>query len=205
MPGPALARRIASEPAAVDASLVSAVVVARDFPLRPRGRALRSRVRALLRAEKSSLHAMFVLVMFERMYYVGIVPSSEGRFREGVRAVGRDAVLAGGSRNPAPERPPEQRCWGIGPIIAGHRQTRKRTDTAVARREARTHPRQMRLNKSGANRTNPGNRGPISARHPPRFGGRKKRGRRANPRAQAKQQGPISHARFSDKETACRY
>ena len=33
----------------------------------------------------------------------------------------------------------------------------------------------------------------CSARHPLAFGGRKKRARRANPRAQAKQQGPISH------------
>src|SRR5262245_39160769 len=40
----------------------------------------------------------------------------------------------------SPPSGPRSNDAGVRPHIAGHRETRKRTDTAVARREARTHP-----------------------------------------------------------------
>src|SRR3954452_11484014 len=105
--------------------------------------------------------------------------------------VGRDAVLAGGLRNLAPERPPVETMRGTeGPASSGHRETRKRTDTAMARRKTRTHPSLMRQTRRfRVARRDPGRSGEIrnmrlSARHPPRSGEGKEKGLRANPRAQ---------------------
>src|SRR5262249_31103472 len=78
----------------------------------------------------------------------------------------------------------------IGSPTSGHRETRKRTDTAMARRKTRTHPSLMRQTRRfRVARRDPGRSGEIrnmrlSARHPPRLGGRKETGIRANPRAQ---------------------
>ena len=58
-----------------------------------------------------------------------LVPG-EGRSPRDAARRERDAVLAGGVRNLAPERPPEERCGVLGPASSGHRETRKRTDTA---------------------------------------------------------------------------
>src|SRR5262245_27491163 len=63
------------------------------------------------------------------MPYIPMVPFTEGRPR-GRATMGRDAVLAGGIRNPAPERTAGSKRCGVRPRIAGHRETRKRTDTA---------------------------------------------------------------------------
>src|SRR5262249_13741868 len=68
--------------------------------------------------------------------------SMPSRPARGVRAdaqrLGRDAVLAGGEDvYPPPSGPRSKRCGELGPASSGHRETRKRTDTAVARRVAR--------------------------------------------------------------------
>jgi len=58
--------------------------------------------------------------------------------------MGRDAVLAGGSRDPTPERPLEQRCWGDASLgqVPSPPGTDKRESgqmPRMARREARAH------------------------------------------------------------------
>src|SRR3954452_1932581 len=110
--------------------------------------------------------------------------------------VGRDAVLAGGLRNLAPERPPVETMRGTeGPAQSGARETRKRTDTTMARRKTRTHPTLMRQTRRfRVARRNPGRSGEIrnmrlSARHPPRLRRERERDYGRTP-APSKQQGP---------------
>src|SRR5262245_63438099 len=47
---------------------------------------------------------MYVLDLFERIWECPAVPSTEGRSREGVRVVGRDAAPPGVTRNRVPGR-----------------------------------------------------------------------------------------------------
>jgi hypothetical protein len=113
-----------------------------------------------------------------------------GAFREGVREVGRDAVLAGGSRNLAPERPPEQRCWGEAP----HRRAPRNAKADSYRRGAprgadASSDRCVSISPEPTGQTRV--TGAPSRRAIPLDWGTEKREETANARAQAKQQGPI--------------
>src|SRR5882762_5781810 len=91
---------------------------------------------------------------------------------------GRDAVLAGMATQPCPRAVAGKEPCEVLRVSyqAGHRETRKRTDTAMARRKTRTHPSLMRQTRRfRVARRNPGRSGEIrnmrlSARHPPRSG-----------------------------------
>src|SRR5882757_8844412 len=76
---------------------------------------------------------------------------------------------------------------------SGHRETRKRTDTAMARRKTRTHPLMRQTRRFRVARRHPGRSGEIrnmrlSARHPPRAG-EGKREKSGEPPRPAKEQG----------------
>src|SRR4051812_37336179 len=97
---------------------------------------------------------------------------------------GWDAVPAGvedTATSPGGRRS-KRRAGYYGPATSGARETRKRTDTAMARRKTRTHPSLMRQTRRFrvAWSDPPGRSGEIrnmrlSARHPPHWGREKEK------------------------------
>ena len=85
---------------------------------------------------KKRVPILFLTIPTSGLYSQNLV--QRGASSRDVATMGRDAVLAGGKDVfPPPSGPWSKRCGELGPVSSGHRETRKRTDTAVARRVAR--------------------------------------------------------------------
>src|SRR4051794_37671148 len=117
------------------------------------------------------------------MWYWLSRPVHRGASTRDVATMGRDAVLAGvaDTSTPASGRRERTMRGTKVPHQSGARETRKRTDTAMARRKTRTHPSLMRQTRRfRVARRDPGRSGEIrnmrlSARHPLERGTEKKK------------------------------
>src|SRR5215472_17689841 len=99
-----------------------------------------------------------VLDLFSLLYIFPSVPSTEGRPRETSQRWGGMRYLRAGvvTSPPSGLRVKPRSGLLIGSPTSGHRETRKRTDTAMARRKTRTHPLMRQTRRFRVARRDPG-------------------------------------------------